>query len=137
MGRVFFNTRKNVHSLTGAYQCLDSDSGKVFVLNAAAGAAITLPTVADTSEGWNAKFIVGTAFATTDWTIVASAAVIKGGVNELETDDTEDGPSTTGATNMHLELAAETIGDYYELVFDGTSYWLSGQTVADGALTFS
>ena len=137
MGRVFFNTRKNVHSLTGAYQCLDSDSGKVFVLNAAAGAAITLPTVANTSEGWNAKFIVGTAFATTDWTIVASAAVIKGGVNELETDDTEDGPSTTGATNMHLELAAETIGDYYELVFDGTSYWLSGQTVADGALTFS
>ena len=137
MGRVFFNTRKNVHSLTGAYQCLDSDSGKVFVLNAAAGAAITLPTVADTSEGWNAKFIVGTAFATTDWTIVASAAVIKGGVNELETDDTEDGPSTTGATNMHLELAAETIGDYYELVFDGTSYWLSGQTKADGALTFS
>ena len=137
MGRVFFNTRKNVHSLTGAYQCLDSDSGKVFVLNAAAGAAITLPTVADTSEGWNAKFIVGTAFATTDWTIVASAAVIKGGVNELETDDTEDGPSTTGATNIHLELAAETIGDYYELVFDGTSYWLSGQTVADGALTFS
>ena len=137
MGRVFFNTRKNIHSLTGAYQCLDSDSGKVFVLNAAAGAAITLPTVANTSEGWNAKFIVGTAFATTDWTIVASAAVIKGGVNELETDDTEDGPSTTGATNMHLELAAETIGDYYELVFDGTSYWLSGQTVADGALTFS
>ena len=137
MGRVFFNTRKNVHSLTGAYQCLDSDSGKVFVLNAAAGAAITLPTVANTSEGWNAKFIVGTAFATTDWTIVASAAVIKGGVNELETDDTEDGPSTTGATNMHLELAAETIGDYYELVFDGTSYWLSGQTKADGALTFS
>ena len=137
MGRVFFNTRKNVHSLTGAYQCLDSDSGKVFVLNAAAGAAITLPTVADTSEGWNAKFIVGTAFATTDWTIVASAAVIKGGVNELETDTDDDGPNTTGATNMHLELAAETIGDYYELVFDGTSYWLSGQTVADGALTFS
>ena len=137
MGRVFFNTRKNVHSLTGAYQCLDSDSGKVFVLNAAAGAAITLPTVADTSEGWNAKFIVGTAFATTDWTIVASAAVIKGGVNQLETDTEDDGPSTTGATNMHLELAAETIGDYYELVFDGTSYWLSGQTVADGALTFS
>ena len=137
MGRVFFNTRKNVHSLTGAYQCLDSDSGKVFVLNAAAGAAITLPTVADTSEGWNAKFIVGTAFATTDWTIVASAAVIKGGVTEAETDDTEDGPTTTGATNMHLELAAEQVGDWYELVFDGTSYFLSGQTAKDGALTFS
>ena len=133
MGRVFFNTRKNVHSLTEAYQCLDSDSGKVFVLNAAAGAAITLPTVANTSEGWNAKFIVGTAFATTDWTIVASAAVIKGGVNEL-TDSV--GPNTVAHAQINLELAADTIGDYYELVFDGTSYWLSGQSAADGAVTF-
>jgi len=137
MGRVFFNTRKNIVSLGAAYQMLDSDSGSVFILDAAAGYAITLPTVANTTDGWNAKFIVGTAFATTDWTITASAAVIKGGVNELETDSGDDGPSSTGATNMHLELAAETIGDYYELVFDGTSYWLSGQTVADGALTFS
>jgi len=137
MGRVFFNTRKNIVNLDTAYQMLDSDSGSVFMLNAAAGAAVTLPTVANTSKGWNAKFIVAQAFATTDWTIVASAAVIKGGVNELETDTGDDGPSSTGATNMHLELAAETIGDYYELVFDGTSYWLSGQTVADGALTFS
>ena len=137
MGRVFFNTRKNIVNLDTAYQMLDSDSGSVFMLNAAEGAAVTLPTVANTSKGWNAKFIVAQAFATTDWTIVASAAVIKGGVNELETDTGDDGPSSTGATNMHLELAAETIGDYYELVFDGTSYWLSGQTVADGALTFS
>mgnify|MGYP003133319843 CR=1 FL=1 len=134
MGRVFFNTRKNIHSLDGAYQCLDSDSGKIFVLNAAAGAAITLPTVANTSEGWNAKFIVGTAFATSDWTIVASAAVIKGGVNEL-TDSV--GPSTAGATTINLELAADTVGDYYELVFDGTQYWLNGQSAADGAVTFS
>ena len=137
MGRVFFDTRKNVVKLEAAYQMLDSDSGGVFTLDAAAGAAVTLPTVANATKGWNAKFIVAQAFATTDWTIVASAAVIKGGVNELETDTGDDGPSSTGATNMHLELAAETIGDYYELVFDGTSYWLSGQTVADGALTFS
>ena len=41
MGRVFFNTRKNVHSLTGAYTVLASDSNKEFILNAAAGAAIT------------------------------------------------------------------------------------------------
>ena len=137
MGRVFFNTMKNVVKLDGAYQMLDSDSGGVFTLDAAAGAAITLPTVANTTKGWNAKFIVAQAFATTDWTIVASAAVIKGGVTEAETDDGEDGPTTTGATNMHLELAAEQVGDWYELVFDGTSYFLSGQTAKDGALTFS
>ena len=137
MGRVFFDTRKNVVKLEGAYQMLDSDSGSVFMLDAAAGAAVTLPTVANTSKGWNAKFIVAQAFATTDWTIVASAAVIKGGVTEAETDTADDGPTTTGSTNMHLELAAEQVGDWYELVFDGTSYFLSGQTAKDGALTFS
>jgi len=132
MGRVFFDTKKNVVKLEAAYQMLDSDSGSVFMLDAAAGAAVTLPTVANTTKGWNAKFIVAQAFATTDWTIVASAAVIKGGVT-----DADDGPTTTGATNMHLELAAEQVGDWYELVFDGTSYFLSGQTAKDGALTFS
>ena len=134
MGRVFFNTTKNIVKLEAAYQMLDSDSGGVFMLDAAAGAAVTLPTVANTTKGWNARFIVAQAFATTDWTIVASAAVIKGGVNELT--DTV-GPSTAGATNLHLELGADVIGDYYDLVFDGTSYWLSGQSAADGAITYS
>ena len=137
MGRVFFDTKKNVVKLEAAYQMLDSDSGSVFMLDAAAGAAVTLPTVANATKGWNAKFIVAQAFATTDWTIVASAAVIKGGVTEAETDTADDGPTTTGATNMHLELAAEQVGDWYELVFDGTSYFLSGQTAKDSALTFS
>ena len=36
MGRVFFDVRENVHSLTADYQALASDSGKVFMFNAAA-----------------------------------------------------------------------------------------------------
>jgi len=61
MGRVFFNTRKNIHTLTGAYQCLDSDSGKVFMLDLAAGFIVTLPADADTDIGWNCRFYVKTA----------------------------------------------------------------------------
>ena len=111
MGRVFFNTRKNVHSLTGAYVVLPSDSGKVFTLNAAAGAGITLPSVADAQEGWNCRFIVGTAFATTDWIITATAAVMVGGMNELEVD-----------TDM--------------VVADGKIY-INGQSKLDGAFTIA
>ena len=45
MGRVFFNTRKDVHALDGAYTVLASDSGKTFMLSATGGTvAITLPT---------------------------------------------------------------------------------------------
>jgi hypothetical protein len=50
MGRVFFDVRKNVHSLTADYQALASDSGKDFFLDAAAGLTLTLPAIADAQE---------------------------------------------------------------------------------------
>jgi len=51
MGRVFFNTRKNVHELKTTYTVLASDSGKVFMLNSASGVfTITLPTSAATGD---------------------------------------------------------------------------------------
>ena len=43
MGRVFFDTRKNVHDVDGAYTMLASDSGKdtpTGVITVAAGSAI-------------------------------------------------------------------------------------------------
>ena len=61
MGRVFFNTRENVHTLdadTSAYQCLASDSGKTFVLQSASAMSITLPADADIEFGWHAKFLM-------------------------------------------------------------------------------
>ena len=45
MGRVFFDTRKNVHALNAAYTVLQSDSGKYFMVSNSSGAGyeITLP----------------------------------------------------------------------------------------------
>ena len=137
MGRVFFDTRKNVHSLTAAYVVLPSDSGKVFTLNAAAGAAITLPSVADAQEGWNCRFIVGTAFATTDWIITATAAIMVGGINELEVDTSDDGPVTVGGTTINFELGAETIGDYVDFVVADGKMYINGQTKLDGGMTIA
>ena len=137
MGRVFFDIRKNVHSLTAAYVVLPSDSGKVFTLNAAAGAAITLPSVADAQEGWNCRFIVGTAFATTDWIITATAAIMVGGINELEVDTSNDGPVTVGGTTINIELGAETIGDYVDFVVADGKMYINGQTKLDGGMTIA
>ena len=61
MGRVFFNTRENIHSITADYTCIDSDSGKVFTLNSTSAVAVTLPTDANVTTGWTAKFVVETA----------------------------------------------------------------------------
>ena len=59
MGRVFFDTRKNVHELTAAtYQCLASDSGKLFVLNSTSAMTVTLPADADIEFGWHCRFLM-------------------------------------------------------------------------------
>ena len=134
MGRVFFNTRENIQSLTAAYVVIPSDSSKTFVLNAAAGVAITLPAVADMGEGWNCRFIVGTAFDTSNWQITATDAIMKGGINELETDDTEDHPSSVGATTIDVVHSLETVGDYVDLVCDGTSIFFRGQSKLGGSI---
>jgi hypothetical protein len=137
MGRVFFDVRKNVHSLTGAYTVLPSDSGKVFTLNASEGAAITLPSVADAQEGWNCRFIVGTAFDTSDWIITATAAIMVGGINELEVDTSDDGPVTVAGTTINIELGAETIGDYVDFVVADGKMYINGQSKLDGAFTLA
>ena len=61
MGRVFFNTNENIHTLKAAYTVLGSDSGKTFVLNLAGGFTVTLPADADMEEGWNCRFYCLTA----------------------------------------------------------------------------
>ena len=134
MGRVFFYTRKNVHSLTAAYTVLASDSGKDFILDAAAGVAITLPSAADMGNGWNCRFFVGTAFSSSNWQITATAAVMKGGINELEVDTSDDGPSTVGGTTVDFVHSLETIGDYVDLMCDGTTIFFRGQSKLDGGI---
>ena len=61
MGRVFFNTKENVQemtSATSAYQILNSDSGKTFLLNSASAMTLTLPADTDIEIGWNCKFLM-------------------------------------------------------------------------------
>ena len=135
MGRVFFNTRKNIDKLTGAYTVLVTDTGKDFILNGTAGAAITLPSVANKGEGWNCRFTVGTAFATTNWTIVATAAILQGGVHEIPI--TSTGLVITNGTTLTLVATTETVGDFYELMCDGTNIYVTGSCAADGGATIA
>ena len=75
MGRVFFNTRKNVHALDGAYTVLASDSGKTFMLSATGGTvAITLPTTLE--EGLHYKFVTLEDTPSNAITIGAGSAII-------------------------------------------------------------
>ena len=108
----------------------NADSGKVFTLSAAAGKVINLPSVA--VDGFNAKFIVGSAFATTNFTIVSPTQVIQGGahVNSVFV------PASNENT-ISFVASAETIGDYIDIVSDGTNYYVNGFGALTGSITFT
>jgi len=120
-----------VETLTGATTLTAEDSGKVFVLNAAAGAQITLPAVAD-AAGQNYRFIVGALFATTAWTVKAASNRIQGGVivNSTLVPAADENTITFSAS-------ADTVGDFVELNCDGTNWYVFGMGTASGAITLT
>ena len=121
--------RSKFVDVTAAKVLTLADSGDTFVLKAAAGAAITLPAVA---EGFKIKVITGQLFATTAWTIVCPSAIGQGGaiVNSTFV-------AASDETTITVAHAADTIGDYLEIESDGNSYFISGVGAAAGAYTFA
>ena len=139
MGRVFYNTRKRIESLTADYQLLASDSGTTFMLNAAAGLTVTLPAVADAQDGWNCSMYIATNISSNTGVITEKTAsdtdVIIAQFVELEVDTADDGPSSVGCTTLTFANALDTIGDNLHIVCDGSKYYVTGSTKLDGAVT--
>jgi hypothetical protein len=142
MGRVFFNTRKNCHSITGDYQCLASDSGKTFFNKVAAGPTVTLPAIADAQEGWNCKIIISTNVTSGNFTITEKAAsdtdkiILQTTENDVSAGAAPAGTST-GCTNVILASGADVIGDSFDIICDGTSWFVKANVNADAAVTVS
>lgn len=120
-----------VEAVTGAITLTAEDSGKVFILKAAAGAQITLPAVA-TSAGFRFKFVVGQLFATTNWTVLAASNVIEGSV-------LVNGAHVAGVNENTISFvaSAESVGDFAELVCDGTNWYVNGSGVTTGSITLT
>lgn len=119
-----------VEDVTAAITLTGEDSGKQFILKAAAGVAVTLPGVA--SKGWNAKFTVGLAFATTDFTIVSATDIIQGGAIVDSTF-----VSAVNENTVSFVATAETLGDYIEIFSDGTNFYVNGAGLTAGSITFT
>ena len=107
-----------------------SDSGNVFTLSATTGKVITLPSVA--VDGFKAKFLVGAVFATTNFTIVAPTSVIQGGaiVNSVFV------PASNENT-ISFVASAESVGDYINIISDGTNFYVEGVGALAGSITFT
>tara|TARA_R100000951_G_scaffold20296_1_gene17066 strand:- start:939 stop:1352 length:414 start_codon:yes stop_codon:yes gene_type:complete len=115
-------------TLTGAYSVLHADSGKTFFLNAAAGAAISMPAL---KAGANYKFVVAAAFATSDWVITPSDA------GKLEGSLVVAGDAVTVAAgnSFTFELGAENVGDFVEVTCDGSTWFVNGVGLTGSSIT--
>ena len=134
MGRVFFNTRKNVHALDGAYTVLASDSGKTFMLSATGGTvAITLPTTL--AVGLHYKFVVLEDTPSNAITIAAGSAII----DFVQKDAGGDASNSTAGTAVSNIIVgtSSTQGDMINLFTDGTTWYGEVLSGINDAITTS
>ena len=136
MGRVFFDVRKNVHDVDGAYTMLASDSGKVFTLSSTAGACeITLLPAASLVKGWNCKLIVKEDTPTGVITVAAGSAIIDL-VGKDSGGDAAVSTAGTAVSNILIGTATKQ-GDYINLICDGSTYYGEYLSSTDNSITTS
>ena len=118
-----------------------ADSGKILMLNLAAGFTTTLPSVSDAGAGWYVRFVIGTNCTSNDYIITektsADTNVIISQINEIETDTGQEGPTSTGHTLITIPNATDTVGDFIDIFCDGTNFYATGQGALDGFAALS
>ena len=115
-------------SLTADTTLTASDSGKTILLDAI-GEAITLPSPI---AGVNYRFICTVTAVTTDWTVVASGAIVYGSVTVAGAVVAASAETTTT-----LVVAKFLPGDWVTFESDGTNWYVAGQVVTAAGCTFA
>ena len=109
----------NMNSSSASSHTLDmGDSGKVYMLYSTVARTITLPAV---SAGLKFKFIVTDSTAASTIVTGEGTSLIKGGILLAPGWETLAGTTLTAATDA-------VVGDWIELVCDGTYWYISGQS---------
>ena len=138
MGRVFFDTRKNIVDVSAAKTLLPSDSGSVFMINQASAYAITLPNASDAQRGWNAEFIIGTANTNA---VTIEATDSDGNNIHGHSIDGEDGAAQTVTEGTGVDVitfaSGATKGDRVSLMCDGVSYYVFGLAADKAHITLT
>ena len=121
----------SVEALVAATTLTSADNGKVLFLNHATGFATTLPAPA---AGLRFKFVVTTQPTTGNDTIVTN-----GGDNVIEGMADVNSTLVLAANEDSINIVASTaiVGDWVEVVSDGTSWFVNGASGAAGGITFT
>ena len=118
----------NMNSSSASSHTLDmGDSGKVYMLYSTVARTITLPAV---SAGLKFKFIATDTTADSSITTSEGTALLKGGA------ECGDAYLTLAGTTIIVE-AAGAVGDWLEMVCDGTYWYVSGHGSHDASFSVS
>tara|TARA_R110001606_G_scaffold207995_1_gene355600 strand:- start:55 stop:774 length:720 start_codon:yes stop_codon:yes gene_type:complete len=115
-----------------------ADSGKILGLDLLAGFTMTLPAIADAGAGWYCDIVVKTVTTSNAYIITekASADTNKICAIGLEAATTGAQISNAGFTTMTFD-ATPTKGDKISVYCDGTFYYATVITAADGDMVFA
>ena len=109
----------NMNASSASSHTLDmGDSGKTYLLASTVARTITLPAV---KAGVRIKFIVTDSTAASTIATSEGTALIKGGILLAPGWETLAGTTLTASTSA-------VVGDWIELVCDGTYWYISGQS---------
>ena len=134
MGRIYFNARRETHTVDGAYTVTAADSGKVFMLSSTAGACeITLPTTL--VEGLYYKFIVEEDTPTGVITIAAGDSIIDLVMKDIG-GDASNSTAGTQVDNILIVVATKQ-GDYIDMFTDGSSWYAECMSSTNNSITTS
>ena len=111
-GQVVFNA-------TASFTLDPSDSGKIFILKDAA-ITVTLPTLSTSIAGFQVRLISGDG---NNHIIAGGASLIYGQIGDFAGGNFERIAAASGYTLTNGE-----IGDWFELISDGTNWYISGMT---------
>ena len=139
MGRVFFDTRKNVVDIAAAYTVLPGDSGTTFIINQASAYEITLPLMSTIERGWNCEFILGTVAANAV-TIANNATedTIVGMVSYSDTDSSNVATATAEtAVDEIVFISGAKLGDTVRIISNGVNYFATAQAHDADHITIS
>ena len=103
------------------------DSGKTYLLESTVARTITLPAV---KAGLKFKFIMSDTTADSSIATNEGTALLKGGA------ECGDAHLPLAGTTIVLELAG-TVGDWLEMVCDGTYWYVSGHGTHDASFSVS
>ena len=141
MGRVFFNTRKNIQTITAKHTVLPSDSGSTFIVLPAGTTLLSLPTPSNAGDGWNITVILQSDSGFGGDGLMD--AIVNIGLGDFDTvglvlaTDTAAGDQAVDGDDFIACTVDASPGDRFEILTDGTRWFVHGLVADTDVATFA